>query len=53
MIEITDERFLFFTLCEKELSHLRDIKGICPNCRKGLIMLGYKCNNCGFCPENN
>lgn len=52
-MEISEERYNYFMLCEKELSHLRTILEICPKCHRGLIMEGYVCNNCGFNPENN
>lgn len=52
-MEVSEERYRYLTLCEKELSYLRIIEGICPNCHRGLIMEGYVCNNCRFNPENN
>lgn len=53
MPRLTKEEYKFLTLCNRELSCLRTIIGICPKCHNGLIMEGYVCNNCGFDPKNN
>jgi len=48
IMEISEERYKYLTLCEKELLRYRVIKYVCPRCHNGLIMDGYVCNNCGY-----
>ena len=52
MVVITEDKLHYLNLCEKELSHFRTIKYVCPKCDNGLIFNGYVCSNCGYDDSN-
>ena len=47
-ISISEEELQYLKACDFTLHRIRKVEGLCPKCRKAILVYGLLCLNCGY-----
>ena len=47
-ISISEEELQYLKACDYTLHRIRKVEGLCPKCRKAILVYGLLCLNCGY-----